>query len=369
MSLTTAQLNALSSIERNKINSNRNPLSMSFSAYQHTGVDKVTNLVTKKPISLTIKFETECNKDSDILRFSILVSNWIKADSGTKNSDGKFAKQLCEEFVPCKIWHFNKQWELSVEVFSNSLFPTDGELTQYPEIKNRADLADIFLSAIDSGNFEFLKTATDDKNKTRVVTAYDDSILLLVELLAVTTLSDKPYEGTGNLEKYKFLPIPLETALQCFISASNTAKRLIGVVSAGSEIAKLSGYAETKLQTVNIKKNEQLRDLLTQLNIPTDKADNYYKGMIRSLDRDTVVSYLQWLVNFIYPLQLTNLPDDYYRLGYDQQNKGKANLVKFDVSDIEATFKCDELFMFSLLERATDDLILELSDKLGITLK
>jgi hypothetical protein len=246
--LTTVQLNSLSAIERSKINSNRNPLSMSFGAYQHTGVDKTTNLVTKKPISLTVKFETECNKDNDILRFSILVSNWIKADSGTKNSDGKFAKQLCEEFVPCKVWHFSKQWELSVEIFSNSLFPTDGELVNYPEIKNRADLADIFISAIDSGDFEFLKTAIDDKNKLRVVTAYDDSVLLLVELLAVSELSDKPYEGAGNLEKYKFNPIPLETALQCFINASNTAKRVIGVVSNGSEIAKLSGYADKKLK-------------------------------------------------------------------------------------------------------------------------
>jgi hypothetical protein len=371
-SLTTVQLNSLSAIERNKINSNRNPLSMAFSAYQHTGVDKVTNLVTKKPISLTVKFETETNVGNDILRFSILVSNWIKADSGTKNSDGKYAKQLCEEFQPCKIWHFNKQWELSVEIFSNSLFPTDGELVNYPEIKSRCDIADIFLSAIDSGEFQFLKTATDDKNKTRIVTAYDDSVLLLIELLAVAELNSKPYEGTGNLEKYKFNPIPLATVLGCFISASNTAKRLIGVVSNGSEIAKLSGYAETKLQTVNSKKNEELLELLTKLNIPTDKADNYYKGMMRSLDRDTVVSYLQWLVNFIHPLQLTNLPDDWYRLGYDQQNKGKANLVKFDVeySNIEATFKCnDKLFMFSLLSGATDDLVIELSDKLGITLK
>lgn len=371
-SLTTVQLNSLSAIERNKINSNRNPLSMSFSAYQHTGVDKATNLVTKKPISLTVKFETETNKDNDILRFSILVSNWIKADSGTKNSDGKFAKQLCEEFVPCKVWHFSKQWELSVEIFSNSLFPTDGELVHYPEIKNRADLADIFISAIDSGSFEFLKTATDDKNKLRVVTAYDDSVLLLVELLAVSELSDKPYEGTGSLEKYKFLPIPLETALGCFISASNTAKRVIGVVSNGSEIAKLSGYAETKLQTASSKKNEELRELLTKLNIPTDKADNYYKGMMRSLDRDFVITYLQWLFNFIQPLNLTNLPSDFYRLGYDQDGNGKANLRKFDVaySDIESVFKCDDkLFMFSLLETATDDLIIELSDKLDIALK
>ena len=367
-SLTTVQLNSLSAIERNKINSNRNPLSMSFSAYQHTGVDKVTNLVTKKPISLTVKFETECNKDNDILRFSVLVSNWIKADSGTKNSDGKYAKQLCEEFVPCKIWHFSKQWELSVEIFSNSLFPTDGELTHYPEIKNRADLADIFISAIDSGNFEFLKTATDDKNKLRVVTAYDDSVLLLVELLDVTELSDKPYEGTGNLEKYKFLPIPLETALQCFINASDTAKRLIGVVSVGSEIAKLSGYAENKLQTANSKKNEHLRELLTQLKVPTDKADSYYSGVLRSIDKEMVISYLQWLVNFIQPLQLINLPDDYYSFSYDKQCNGLANVVKFDC-DIETIFKCNKAYMYSLLETATDDLILELSDKLGIALK
>ena len=366
-SLTTVQINSLSAIERNKINSNRNPLSMSFSAYQHTGVDKTTNLVTKKPISLTVKFETESNKDGDLLRFSVLVSNWIKADSGTKNSDGKYAKQLCEEFVPCKIWHFSKQWELSVEIFSNSLFPTDGELVDYPEIKNRADLADIFIAAIDSGDFEFLKTATDDKNKLRVVTAYDDSVLLLVELLAVSELSDKPYEGVGNLEKYKFNPIPLETALQCFINASNTAKRVIGVVSNGSEIAKLSGYAETKLG----KKYELLRELLIKLNVPSSKADNYYKGMQRSFDRDTVLTYLEWLVNFIQPLQLTNLPDDYYKLSYDQENKGKDNLNKFDVpySEIESTFKCSDKFMFSLLETATDDLIIELSDKLGITLK
>lgn len=369
-SLTSQQLSQLSSIERSKINSNRNPLSMSFSAFQHTGVDKATNLVTKKPVSLTVKFETECNKDNDILRFSVLVSNWIKADSGTKNSDGKYAKQLCEEFVPCKVWHFNKQWELSVEIFSNSLFPTDGELVNYPEIKNRADLADIFISAIDSGNFEFLKTATDDKNKVRVVTAYDDSVLLLVELLAVSELSDKPYEGTGNLEKYKFLPIPLETALQCFINASDTAKRLIGVVSAGSEIAKLSGYAENKLQTARVRKNEELRDLLTKLNVPNDKANRYYQQLQTAIDKDTVVSYLHWLVEFIAPLQLTNLPDDYYRLGYDKQENGLTNLSKFDVDDYKSLFKIDSsLFVRSLLETANDDLVIELSDKLGIAIK
>lgn len=372
--LTSQQLSQLSSIEKNKINSNRNPLSMAFSAYQHTGVDKATNLVTKKPISLTVKFETECNKDNDILRFSILVSNWIKADSGTKNSDGKYAKQLCEEFVPCKIWHFNKQWELSVEIFSNSLFPTDGELLAYPEIKNRADLADIFLSAIDSGDFEFLKTATDDKNKIRVVTAYDDSILLLVELLAVATLCDKPYDGSAKLEKYKFNSIPLETALGCFVSANNKAKQLIGVVSPGSEISKLSGYAENKLRNNNDRKNELLRELLTTLNIPSDQADSYYKSMIRSIDRDFVIRYLQWLVNFIQPLQLTNLPDDYYRLGYDKDGKGRKQLVKFDIncSDIdlvEQTFKCDKEFILSLLETANDDLVTELSNKLGIPLK
>lgn len=284
-SLTTVQLNSLSAIERNKINSTRNPLSMSFGAYQYTGVDKTTNLVTKKPISLIVKFETECNKDGDLLRFSVLVSNWIKADSGTKNSDGKYAKQQCEEFVPCKVWHFSKQWELSVEIFSNSLFPTDGELVNYPEIKNRADLADIFIAAIDSGDFEFLKTATDDKNKLRVVTVYDDSVLLLVELLAVTELSDKPYDGNGNLEKYKFLSIPLETALGCFISASNKAKQVIGVVSAGSEIAKLSGYADKKLKDNEAKQAYESERISYIANI-ADKDKTIKRDTLESLTLD-----------------------------------------------------------------------------------
>jgi hypothetical protein len=272
VTLTRQQVSQLSTIEKNKINSDRNPLTMSFSAYQHTGVDKVTNLVTKKPISLSLKFLTETNKDNDILRFSILVSNWIKADSGIKNNDGKYAKQLCEEFLPCKVWHFNKKWELSVDIFSNSLFPTDGELIYYPEIRNRADLADIFLSSIDSGDFEFLKTAIDDKNKLRVVTAYDDSILLLVELLAVATLCDKPYDGTSKLERYKYQAIPLEVTLQCFISANNTAKKLIGVVSEGSEIAKLSGYATKKLSELEVKRMESERSRYITNILSSDKT-------------------------------------------------------------------------------------------------
>lgn len=218
-------MSQLTSFERNKFE-NALPIQITLSARAFTGTND-DGTQKEKPFAMSVRLTTETGIDDDAIRFTFSVSQFIKADSRVKNANGSFAKSYVELFEPAKVYHFSNDFKLSVDNFSESLFPTDGYLVGIDGIKTKAELANYFETMLQSKDFSFVKYAEINEKK-QLVSVYDPTILLLFKLLEHTELDvDSAVKQTDKglvFEKIQYKPIPLETQLQCFLDAAKTAK-------------------------------------------------------------------------------------------------------------------------------------------------
>lgn len=176
-----------------------------------------------KPINCKLEVVTYPD-DNTAIRFSFLVSNYVKGDSKLLNPNGKPVKMDIEIWQPAKEYSFSKAFELSVvnhqvSIFNDSVFTVE----EYDKVRYRSDVADIFLSIIESDKLDLIEYFTHDE-KQIVRTAYDPSILLLVEFLkhATTNIKDNAITGSDvKIEKLTYTPLPNNIICQCFINAHN----------------------------------------------------------------------------------------------------------------------------------------------------
>jgi len=206
----------LSSFERDKLKS---PflLSYSFFAIQYGSRGGV------KKITVSCKVVTEINPDDNTaLQFSFMVNEFIKVDNqmGVKDSKGKPFKGVLEIWHLARVYKFSKQFQLSVINYNSTLFPTDGYLVDFDNVKTRADVAGLFETMIDAGQFEFISTVEDSNGKRRITQCYDPSIFLLFKLLEHCQLEEH------IVAKPKYKPIEFNTVMQCIIDAADTATKL-----------------------------------------------------------------------------------------------------------------------------------------------
>lgn len=180
--------------------------------------------VEVKPINCKLEITTYPD-DNTAIRFSFLVSNYVKGDSKLLNPNGKPVKMDIELWQPAKEFSFSKAFELSVinhqvSIFNDSVFTVE----EYDKVRYRSDVADIFLSMIETNKLELIEYFTHEE-KQIVRTAYDPSILLLVEFLKHSTTSIKDNAITGSdvgsvkIEKLTYTPLPNNIICQCFIDA------------------------------------------------------------------------------------------------------------------------------------------------------
>lgn len=219
--INSSKINAsqLSGSDRIKLK-NSLPLHHSFTAYEYGAVSKKTGVRTEKPIMISCKVVTETYPTEDIaIQFTFMVNEYIKADSrmGVKNQDGKPVKSDVEIWHPARVYKFSNQFELSVDNYTDGLFPSDGYIENYPTYKTRADVAMLFETLLKHGDFQFIKTIEREDGSLYITTVYDPSILLLFELLEQCQIA---------LVGSKYEPIEFTTILQSMINAANKALEL-----------------------------------------------------------------------------------------------------------------------------------------------
>lgn len=237
MSNSNLTINAsqLSGSERTKL---RTPctLGQSFNAIQFGTIDKVTKVKSEKPVSVNCKLVCETNTDdgNTAIQFSFMTNEFIKADNrmGIKNLDGKPIKALVEIWHNARVYKFSKQFELSVINYTDSLFPTDGYLVDYPDYRTRADVAMLFESMISNGTYEFVKTV-EHNDKLVIASCYDPSVFLLLELLEHCNPVGDAVKSTDKgllIEATKFNKLDEQLILDCFINAATKASNEIPLI-------------------------------------------------------------------------------------------------------------------------------------------
>ncbi|MEA5605070.1 hypothetical protein [Nostoc sp. UHCC 0252] len=203
----TINASQLSSVERDKLKS---PLDLNhiFSAIQYGSRGGV------KKVIISCKVVTEINTDENTaIQFSFMVNEFIKVDSRIKNASGNYVKAEIEIWHPAIVYSFGYDLTLTVETYSNLLFPKGGYLEEYTNITRRDELASLFRSLLSDGKVKLLKTYEDSKGKVRINYAYDCSVLLLYELL----------EYCHIRLGFKHEPIEFNTVMQCMINAADKA--------------------------------------------------------------------------------------------------------------------------------------------------
>jgi hypothetical protein len=162
----TINASQLSSVERDKLKS---PLDLNhiFSAIQYGSRGGV------KKVIISCKVVTEINTDENTaIQFSFMVNEFIKVDSRIKNASGNYVKAEIEIWHPAIVYSFGYDLTLTVETYSNLLFPKGGYLEEYTNITRRDELASLFRSLLSDGKIKLLKTYEDSKGKVRINYAY-----------------------------------------------------------------------------------------------------------------------------------------------------------------------------------------------------
>lgn len=263
----TINASQLSGSERTKL---RTPFTLghSFNAIQYGNIDKVTKVKTEKTVSVNCKLVTETNTDDDTaIQFSFMVNEFIKADNrmGIKNLDGKPVKSLVEIWHYARVYKFSKQFELTVTNYTDGLFPTDGNLVDYPDYKTRADVAALFETMISNGNFEFVKTL-EHEGKLVITSCYDPSVFLLLELLEHSNTVGEPIKKTEkglSIETAKFNSLDEQTILDCFINAATKASEHIPLID-GMLLTTLKQFGETQKKQLSEVKTVLINSEVTE---------------------------------------------------------------------------------------------------------
>jgi hypothetical protein len=205
----TINVSELSSVECNKLKSPL-PLNHIFSAIQYGSRGRV------KKVIVSCKLVTEINTDENTaIQFSFMVNELIKVDSRIQNASGNYVKVETEIWHPAIVYSFGYDLTLTIETYSDLLFPKGGHLEEYTNITKRDELASLFQALLLNGKINLLETYEDSKGKVRINYAYDCSILLLCELLEHCHL------GLG----FKYEPIEFNTVMQCIINAADKATK------------------------------------------------------------------------------------------------------------------------------------------------
>lgn len=177
------------------------PLHYTFAAlrYNVRGGKKLTNISCKVVIS--------SNHDENIaIQFSFFVNDYIKVDSPYKNANGRYIKVDSEIWHPALVYKFSPNFNLSVEQHNEMLFPYGGYVHEFPNLKTRCELANVFIELIRADKIQYILTKEYDK--LYIVSASDCNVLLLCELLE-------------HCHEYK--EIELKTFIQCIINAAEKA--------------------------------------------------------------------------------------------------------------------------------------------------
>lgn len=177
----------------------------------------------QKRVFVSCKYFTEVNPDEKTaIRFSFMTTQPCKIESRTKNTDGKYIKIASETYVPAIVYSLGYDFSLTVETYSNLLFPKGGHLVEYTTVQRRYQLARLMEVMVDNGQINFLETYLDSKGKTRVLQAYDDRILLLLALKRRSHLAINDGNDLKTL-KQRYQPISNVIVLEAFIEAYQTA--------------------------------------------------------------------------------------------------------------------------------------------------
>ncbi len=247
--INSSNINAsqLSRYERDKLKSPL-PLYHVFASVQYNSRGFVKKTIDDRAVYC--KVVTEINTDENTaIQFSFQVNEFIKADSLTKNANGKYIKQPIEIWHSALVYKFGPNFELSVEHHDRILFLNGGYLEEFPElkIKTRCELANLFVTIIDAGQVKFIKTI-EQQNKLLIDKVYDCSVLLLWELLEHSHI-----DGViSNKTKYK--PIEFNTVMQCIIDAANKALQLGVPLIEGMLLHSLYTAAKVELKSSKLDK-------------------------------------------------------------------------------------------------------------------
>ena len=213
----------------------------------------------KKTI-VNIKLTHEIGKHSDdfAIKWTFSVSNYVKT-SIRKCNDGKDIKGIVELWEPAKVLTFSKNFKLTIENHTESLFPNiDGELIDLPHINNRAQLANYFLALLNHGSIDFVEYI-EINNKKIINQAYDTSVLIMLELHNLTILHDEKVEISDKDKKERKVILPgkaeytelkHEDILQSFINASKQLQALNIPLVPGTILDKFNNIANTLLLPV-----------------------------------------------------------------------------------------------------------------------
>jgi hypothetical protein len=201
-----------------------------------------------KKTVINCKLTHEIGKVSDdfAIRWTFSVSNYVKTDI-RKNADGKSIKGMVELWEPAKILTFSKKFKLTIENFTESLFPNiDGELVDLPHINNRAQLANYFLALLNHGSIDFVNHI--EINGTKVINqAYDTSVLIMLQLHNLSVLHDeKVILSTDDIvlpNKQEYVNIPESDILQSFAEATKMLQSLNIPLVPGTILDKFNNIA------------------------------------------------------------------------------------------------------------------------------
>jgi hypothetical protein len=214
-----------------------------------------------KKTVINCKLTHEIGKFSDdfAIRWTFSVSNYVKTEI-RKSNDGKSIKGMVELWEPAKVLTFSKQFKLTIENFTESLFPNiDGELVDLPHINNRAQLANYFLALLNHGSIDFINYI-EIGGKKIINQAYDTSVLIMLQLHNLTVLHDEKIEISDKDKKDKKIILPTKVEytelkhddiIQSFIRASETLKTLNIPLIQGTVLDKFNSIATKMLPSTD----------------------------------------------------------------------------------------------------------------------
>lgn len=174
----------------------------------------------RQNININVQLVTSVNPDiNTFLKFNVLISDFVKAESPFKDSSGKPIKMLTEHFRSALSYELSNKFEIKIVKDNTSIF-----LNQYGQLHNanvnlRSELAKIFLTSIELGHIDLIKHS----NNIPII-AYDTTVLILLELLNMFQLDTKVSNELNTITSSGWMPLDQSKVVSCFLKAGENLK-------------------------------------------------------------------------------------------------------------------------------------------------